>query len=334
MEFFTKTDIATPPFSLDHNHGILLMGSCFADEMGRRLMRDKFRVRCNPFGVLYNPMSLAVHLLRCVSRPDYADKTDELIDDSAHQQWLSWLHPSEFAAPSREELTAQLNAVQEAAATWLATCHTLVVTFGSSVVYRLKDSDLLVANCHKQPDTLFRRERLTAYDIADAWRTALRVLRGANPGLKVVLTVSPVRHKRDGLHGNQLSKAELLLACDALCQSEEGVSYFPSYEILTDELRDYRFYAPDMVHPSEQAADYIYERFCDAYVSPEEQRLSQRCRRLAAALAHRPFRADSDEYRQFVQRQADEISALRREHPALDLSEELALCLTRMRRRG
>jgi len=164
----------------------------------------------------------------------------------------------------------------------------------------------------------------------DAWRPVLQLLRSVNPSLKVLLTVSPIRHKRDGLHGNNLSKAELLLACDALVQ-EEGVAYFPSYELLVDELRDYRFYAADMVHPSEQAADYIYERFTATYVSREEQQISERCRRVALALGHRPFHADSGAYRGFLEGQLAEIEALREICPTLDFAEELALCQARLR---
>lgn len=330
MDFFCKTDIETPSFSLKHEERVMLIGSCFADEMGRRLMRDKFQVRTNPFGVLYNPMSIAAHLLRCVSLPDYASKSHEFIEENGANRWLSWMHASEFSASNQEALVALLNATQQTASEWLRTCDLLIVTLGTAMVYRLKDSDMLVANCHKQPDGLFKRSRLSAYDIVDAWRPVLQLLRSVNPALKVLLTVSPIRHKRDGLHGNNLSKAELLLACDALCE-EEGVSYFPSYELLMDELRDYRFYAPDMVHPSEQAADYIYERFTDTYVSREEQRISERCRRVAQALAHRPFHADSQEYKEFLRKQLEEIGALRKLCPSVDFAEELALCQARLK---
>lgn len=324
MDFFCKTDIEAPSFSLNHEGRVMLVGSCFADEMGRRLMRDKFQVRTNPFGVLYNPMSIAAHLLRCVSLPDYASKTHEFIEESEQKRWLSWMHASEFTASNKDALVALLNATQQSASEWLRSCSLLIVTLGTAMVYRLKETDLLVANCHKQPDALFRRDRLSAYDIVDAWRPVLQLLRSVNPELKVLFTVSPIRHKRDGLHGNNLSKAELLLACDALCQ-EEGVDYFPSYELLVDELRDYRFYAPDMVHPSEQAADYIYERFTDTYVSREEQRISERCRRIALALAHRPFHADSQQYRDFLKKQWNEIKTLHELCPHMDFSAELAL---------
>lgn len=330
MDFFCKTDIEASSFSLNHEGKVMLVGSCFADEMGRRLMRDKFRVRTNPFGVLYNPMSIAAHLLRCVSLPDYASKDHELFEDTNQSRWLSWMHASEFSASNREDLVALLNATQQTASEWLRTCSILIVTLGTAMVYRLKDTDMLVANCHKQPDALFKRSRLSAYDIVDAWRPVLQLLRSVNPTLKVVFTVSPIRHKRDGLHGNNLSKAELLLACDALCE-EEGVGYFPSYELLVDELRDYRFYAPDMVHPTEQAADYIYERFTTTYVSREEQRISERCRRVALALGHRPFHAESKEYRDFLESQLSEIEALHKMCPTVDFAEELALCQARLR---
>lgn len=323
-----KSELPRAGFNIGHDQRLLLLGSCFADEMGVRLRRDKFPCLANPFGTLYNPASVAAHLLRMVSQRPYSLDAPELLRDEATGLWHSWMHHGMFASDTANELVARLNAALEAAAGWLSRTDVLFVTLGTSVVYRLRASGLLVGNCHKQPDALFVRERLAAVDIVDTWTTLLELLRSVRPDLRVVLTVSPVRHKRDGLHGNQLSKAELLLACDALARRmPEAVTYFPAYEILVDELRDYRFYAADMAHPTPQAADYIYDCVCRTFVPADEQALSLQCRRIAAALAHRPIHAGA-EHEAHLSRQREAIEHLLSVHPTLDFTEELTLCNT------
>lgn len=333
MEWQMKTELPRALFSIRHSHRLLLLGSCFTDEMGQRLQRDKFPCLANPFGTLYNPASIAAHLLRCVSRRPYTEASPELVHDTATGLWHSWMHHSSFAAPTAEALVARLNATLEETAGWLSAADVLFITMGTASVYRLRSIGLLVANCHKQPDALFQYERLSAVDIVDTWTTLLQLLHSVRPSLRVVLTVSPVRHSRAGLHGNQLSKAELLLACDALAsRMPEVVTYFPAYEILVDELRDYRFYAADMAHPTPQAADYIYDCLCHTFVPPEEQALSLQCRRIASALAHRPFHADGAEHQAHLRRQLETIARLQAAHPTLDFTPEISLCNTRLKR--
>ena len=333
MDWQMHAELPQASFTIGHDRRLLLLGSCFADEVGRRLLRDKFPCLVNPFGTLYNPAAIAAHLFRCVSRQPYTTDSPELLHDEHSGCWHSWMHHGTFAAPTAGALVDTLNRALERTADWLAQTDVLVVTMGTSVVYRLLADGRLVANCHKQADGLFRRERLAAVDIVDTWTTLLRLLISVRPPLRVVLTVSPVRHKRDGLHGNQLSKAELLLACDALQrQWPEVVVYFPAYEILMDELRDYRFYAEDMVHPTAQAADYIYECFCRTFVPPAEEDLSLQCRRIGAALAHRPFHPEGADYQAHLRRQLDQVAALRQSYPMLDFTEEIDQCNTLLMR--
>jgi len=213
MELQMHAELPKSPFTIRHGERTLLIGSCFAAEVGTRLERDKFAVLCNPFGTLYNPLSIAAHLLRCVSRGKCGERKEELFCDEGRGLWLSWMHAEEFCATTRQDLATLLDTAQKQAARWLESCTTLIVTFGTSVVYRLKESGLLVSNCHKQPDNLFRRERVAACDVVDTWLPTLRLLRSVNPKLRVIFTVSPVRHGRDGLHGNNLSKAELPMSC-------------------------------------------------------------------------------------------------------------------------
>lgn len=246
---------------------VLLVGSCFADEVGRKMAQGGFEVLVNPFGTLYNPASIAACLLRCISRRDYDSHSPELLwGGEADRRWHSWMHHTRFSSPNREELVRGVNNAMYAASDFLARADVLVVTLGTAFVYRLKDTGMLVANCHKQPDALFVRQRMEACDIVDQWRMLLNLLASVNPNLKVIFTVSPIRHKRDGFHANQVSKGVLLQAVDALVEvAPARCEYFPSYEIVMDELRDYRFYADDMIHPSPLAVDYIWQRFLDTY---------------------------------------------------------------------
>ena len=251
------------PFSIKTGDKIMLLGSCFADEMGEKFRQSGFTTLANPFGTLYNPASIAALLLRCISQTEYTEKAKEIFQD-ASGTWHSWMHHSKFSTTSAAELVDGLNKKTQEAASFLETANILIVTFGTAIIYRLRESNMLVANCHKQPDNLFLRERLTPYDIADHWRMVTDILLSTNPSLKIIFTVSPIRHKRDGLHVNQISKGILLQAVDELAQAPH--CYFPSYEIMLDELRDYRFYADDMIHPSPLAVEYIWQKFKDTFM--------------------------------------------------------------------
>lgn len=332
MQFTTPIAIKPSRLRVGHSTPLLLLGSCFADSMGARLRADKFDCVANPFGTLYNPLSIADHIGRCLDGRRYAEDCAEVVADAARGVAFSWMHHGRFSAPTAAELVARMNAAQEAAARrLLAPGAVVAVTLGTAYAYRLRATGAVVANCHKQPDALFARERLPASAIAAVWRDTIRRLRAANPGAAVVMTVSPVRHRRDGLHANQLGKAELLLAVDAL--EREGLcEYFPAYELLTDELRDYRFYADDMVHPSPLAEDYIYGRLTDTFVPPGEQKLTRRCRAVRAALAHRPSDPAGAATRQLAGRALAQIEDINKAHPGMDWSAERSLCNTRLRK--
>lgn len=295
MNFTTSVDIPKTSLSITHQQRLMLFGSCFADSIGQKLLREKYQCLVNPFGTLYNPASIAALLLRSISEQEYTAQSPEIFTAN---NAFSWMHHSSFHAESAEILARQLNETMHSVAEWLRNCDVLIVTFGSSYIYRLKETGMLVANCHKQPDTLFQRVRLAAYDIADSWTTLLHLLHSVNPKLQIIFTVSPIRHKRDGLHWNQLSKAELLLAIDQL--QMDFTHYFPSYEIQLDELRDYRFYAEDMLHPSSQAIDYVWERFVQAFMDDECHRYFVDFEPIRKALTHRPTDPSSPQNVEFV----------------------------------
>lgn len=259
MELMTRIDIPQLEWKMKPGARVLLVGSCFADEIGEKMVRGGFDAMVNPFGTLYNPASIAVNLLRALSEKEVPMLGNVVFED-VEGVWHSWLHHSSFSSVDVATVVARMNETTHRVADFLRDADVLIVTLGTAIIYRLKETGMLVANCHKQPDSLFVRERLTAYDIVDQWQMLLQLLESVNPKLKVLFTVSPIRHKRDGYHVNQISKGILLQAVD-----EMGVEYFPAYEIMMDELRDYRFYADDMIHPSVQAVEYIWQRFQDTY---------------------------------------------------------------------
>ncbi len=268
MELMTHIDIPESEWKIVADAKVLLVGSCFADEIGEKMLRGGFEAMVNPFGTLYNPASIAASLLRSISEREYVKDSVELIHDELDGMWHSWMHHSRFSSTEQEVLIEKMNRTMHEVGTFLREADVLIVTLGTAIIYRIKETGMLVANCHKQPDSLFVRERLSAYDIADQWQMLLQLLESVNPKLKVIFTVSPIRHKRDGFHVNQISKGILLQSLDEIvnCKSSNGKCYyFPSYEIMMDELRDYRFYADDMIHPSEKAVEYIWQRFQDTY---------------------------------------------------------------------
>ena len=268
MELMTRIDIPASEWKIPAGAKVLLVGSCFADEIGEKMVRGGFEATVNPFGTLYNPASIAGSLLRSISEREYTPDSPELIQDEMEGIWHSWMHHSVFSSRNRSSLIEKVNVTMREVAHFLREADVLIVTFGTAIIYRLKETGMLVANCHKQPDSLFVRERMSSYDIVDQWQMLLQLLESVNPKLKIIFTVSPIRHKRDGYHVNQVSKGILLQATDEIVYSKSSDhqwDYFPSYEIMMDELRDYRFYADDMIHPSAKAVEYIWQRFQDTY---------------------------------------------------------------------
>lgn len=282
MELMTHIDIPQSEWKIASNAKVLLVGSCFADEIGKKMAKGGIDAMVNPFGTLYNPASIAASLLRSISENEYVADAAELLRNERDGLWHSWMHHSTFSSADREELLRRMNSTMHMVADTLRTADVLIVTLGTAIIYRLKDTGRLVANCHKMPDAMFARECMSAYDIADQWDMLLQLLASINPRLKIIFTVSPIRHKRDGYHANQVSKGVLLNAVETLVPTIRltkaaddrtenqdmtrcTCSYFPSYEIMMDELRDYRFYADDMIHPSEKAVEYIWQRFQDTY---------------------------------------------------------------------
>ena len=286
----------------------------------------KWQAEVNPFGVLYNPQSIAQALSMLASGHSL---TEEDLTLFPNEGWSTWMHHSTFSCPERGEALALINARMAQATQMLLDADTLMITFGTAWVYRLRETEQIVGNCHKMPERLFIRQRLSVEEIVEEYTALLQRLWSINPKLRVIFTVSPVRHLKDTLHGNQLSKSTLLLAVDALCQKfPEKLYYFAAYEIVIDELRDYRFYADDMAHPSAQAVEYVWERFVEHCTDGEAQRFTTLWTKVVKALEHRPFRPDSPQYRAFIAQTLTTINELKDQYPHIEVDKEISLCNT------
>ena len=325
MEFRTAVELPIGKVEIKHSDKLLLLGSCFAENMGAWMQQYKFRCDINPFGILYNPYSIAEALQRLMDQRYY-----ELADlFSAHGQWHSYMHHSSFSANTAEETLDNIN--QRIQHVSIPDTDCLIMTWGTAWVYRLKENGRIVGNCHKMPEKIFQRELLTVDEIVSRWIPIIQQLRHEQPSLKIIFTVSPIRHLRDGMHENQLSKSTLLLAIRQLCLLSEGCYYFPSYELMMDELRDYRFYAEDMIHPSQVAVNYIWECFCKSYFSPLTLKIMKEWDEIKKGLAHRPFDAQSEAYRNFLMKIVLKIEQIKEKFPYFELEKELELCRTRLK---
>lgn len=290
MKFRTEYTARPSAHLLDPEKPAVLIGSCFTDNIGARMQDCRWRAFPNICGTLYNPRSIA-NILRmaCADRDPSAE-----IETSLAQRdglWVSWLMDSECTTRDRQDTKERVRERLCELRKRMAEARTLVVTFGTAWVYELGDSPgYVVSNCHKfHPDTFIRR-RLTVTEIVEEWVELIVRLRRIQPDIDIILTVSPVRHLKDGFEGNSRSKATLLLACEELCRAAGGrVGYFPAYEILNDDLRDYRFYASDMVHPSPQAVEYLWEKFQERYLTPASRALLAEGEKITRRLNHRPI---------------------------------------------
>ena len=321
MQFRTTIDIKPLDMKIDHTRPILSLGSCFASNVAERLMRAKFNIVSSPTGILFNPESIAATLDRfdAVARGD--NGALPAAEDLAYgnEQWFSFDFHSDFsAADANTALSAMQEAVKTGAQT-LTAAQVVIITFGTAFVFRHKQNGDVVANCHKQPQTLFQREMMSAEQIAARY---ISLMQGPLAGKQVIFTVSPVRHLADGLEQNSLSKATLRVAIDMIQRACTNAYYFPSYEVVMDELRDYRFYADDMTHPSRMAIDYIWQRFSEVVFSDRTIALNERIERIVKAAEHRPFNSLSQEYKRFCHSQLEKIAQLESEHCYICMTKE------------
>jgi hypothetical protein len=285
MKFRTELPIPKFPFQISYKDHILLLGSCFSDHIGTFLSKNRFFVFSNPFGTLFNPVSIANTLKMTMEPEIFTENYCYFFDE----HWVSFAHHGSFSHSDKNQFMKQIEQQWRDTKTFLEKTDFLFITFGTAYCYRFLERDLIVANCHKIPNTKFEKFRLKADEIVQIYKDLVQNLQQINPALKIIFTVSPVRHLGDGFHENQLSKSILHLAIDQLT-NDENIFYFPSYEILTDDLRDYRFYAEDLCHPGENAVRYIEEIFADAFFSQTTKEQQKEIEKENKFLNHRSLK--------------------------------------------
>ncbi len=314
MKLYTSVDIAPSPKKIAYNDKILLLGSCFADNIGTKFGEYYFQTTVNPYGTLYNPASIA----KAISGIGNGVSDIGIVEHNG--LWHSLSHHGSFSRADKENLVRACEQSKVQLREALQQASIMIITFGTAWVYEYEDK--VVANCHKLPANRFVRRRMTVDEIVEIWQPIL----AAMPDKHWIFTVSPIRHVKDGLHENQISKAILLQAVDRLTAKQldspiGGLSYFPSYEIMLDELRDYRFYAEDMVHPSQVAVDYIWQRFVDTYMTADTQNEMRTLHQLWRDRHHRFLHPDSPDAQQFAAHIKTRLQQLQPRYPWLESIE-------------
>jgi hypothetical protein len=307
--------ITTP---LTHADRIVSLGSCFVENIGSKLESFRFDLCANPTGILYNPAAINRALLRLIDGTPFT--ADELFQHNG--LWCSFQHHGSYSHPDQQTALAQINADFERAAEQLNQCTCLLLTFGTAFAwYHKEEPEYVVANCHKLPTAQFERRMIPAHEIALQLGQTIKKIKTTRPDLQVILTVSPVRHLRQNAAENSLSKAQLITACHQLSAEIDGAHHFPAYEIMIDELRDYRFYARDLVHPSELAQAIIWERFRDACVHEKSRQFISDYTPILNMQNHRPLHPDTPTAVKFAQTLAKKIADLRAKYPAIPIPQ-------------
>jgi hypothetical protein len=318
MELRTTFNIETSPFRITYDDRVMFIGSCFASSIGEQMKRGKMTVMINPSGTVYNPVSVCNTL-------DSITSGVEFTKESLHfhnGMWLSFCHYTDFSSEDPDKSLLKINSKLKEASLFLEKSGFLFITLGTARIYRWKKTGQIVSNCHKIPSEEFSRELLSVNGIVDLWTKQLDRLSAMYPDLKVIFTVSPVRHLKDGAHGNQISKSVLLLAIEELLGHNSKPGYFPAYELVMDDLRDYRFYSEDMIHPSESAVNYIWDAFSASYIDPAAVKIWNEALKITKARTHR-FNTDSiSKKKDFARNMLNNISQIENKVSQIDFSEE------------
>ncbi|OIN56932.1 GSCFA domain-containing protein [Arsenicibacter rosenii] len=318
MQFHTELTPEKLPESLRLTDRIVTMGSCFADVMGRQLADHKLTVLANPFGTVFNAVSIGKLLTMAID----GGMPDEALYAERDGSWFHYDFHSSCWGSSREELRTKLTGLLDTTRQALLRADWLMITLGTAMVYRHTGTETVVANCHKMPASLFEKYLYAQDHLRDELQQVVRKLRRTNPNLRVLLTVSPVRHTRDTLPVNQVSKSMLRLICHELTVWEKAVYYFPAYEIMVDDLRDYRFYEADLIHPNGQAQEYIFEKFVQSAFDTELRTFVTEWDSIRKSLAHRPLHGPTKAHQAFLQQL---LTKLERLQDRIDVTDELAL---------
>ena len=315
MNFTTKIPIAKSNTPIDYSSRIISLGSCFAENMGEKFDFYKFQNTTNPFGIIFNPASIEKIIDRAVHLNHFTES-----DLFFHNElWHCYEVHSDLSSYNKEDFLLNLNQILKETNQQLTDATHIIITYGTSWIYKLKSSNEVVANCHKVPQNQFDKEILSVEDIENSIQNTLDVIQKVNPKCNVVFTISPVRHLKDGFVENQRSKAHLITAVQKIIHYPLSIiHYFPSFEIMMDELRDYRFYAQDMLHPNAIAIDYIWERFCESTIAGEANPIMQEVESIQKGMAHRPFHPQSISHTKFLQTLSEKAAQLKAQFPFMN----------------
>ena len=313
LEFFPKLFAS----SIRHVDKILLIGSCFTENIGSKLKQFKFSVLENPNGILFNPVSIAKSVEGYIENKQYT--AAELFYQN--ECWNSWEHHSRFSHPDPDACLQGINQSQDAAHRFLKTADWVMITLGSAFVYELENRGV-VANCHKVPTDKFAKKLLKVAEVANSLQQMLDKLLVFNPHLKIIFTISPVRHLRDGFVENNRSKSALVQAVHEVIGEQQNLFYFPAYELMLDDLRDYRFYAEDMVHPNYAATNYVWEKFVATCIDESSQKLMKEINVINAARSHKPFNPTSEQHKKFLKVHLQKVDALNQQFPYINFDVE------------
>lgn len=319
--FRTEIQVAPAQLQLTIHDKVLTVGSCFAEVIGSKLKQHKVDVLVNPFGTIFNPLSVCLLLQAAGGKP--YDFEQHLVQHNGI--WYAYDLHSSLSSPDKQELLQQIASRAQQTQLYLQQASLIIVTFGTAVAYKLQEGGKIVANCHKLPARNFERVLLQTEEMKQAFEQTLALLSQINPNLQVLLTVSPVRHIKETLPMNSVSKATLRVLCHQVEEAHANVQYFPAFEIMMDDLRDYRFYAPDMLHPTEVAEDYIWQKFAAAYYDKDFQTFQEAWQKIQRALAHRPFHPQSEAHQAFLRNTLQQLAQLKEQYNIETSAEEKVL---------
>jgi hypothetical protein len=319
MNFHLTFPIQPFKQKINYSHKFLFAGSCFAENIGETMQLYKFDVKINPHGILYNPASIATALRRYID--NRVIQENELF--FANECWNSWEHHSRFSNTNKQSCLVDINKSISAAHEYIKQTDWLFITFGSAFVYRRNATNELVGNCHKVHNNQFTKQLLSINEIVTDYQLLIQQLKAINNKIKIVFTISPVRYIRDGVVENNLSKARLIEAVHELVSQQTNLFYFPAYELMMDDLRDYRFYKTDLVHPTEQAITYIFEKLTDTIFDEETKLLFDKIKNIITAKEHKPFNTEAESYRKFQATYLERCRQLQLEFPFLDFKNEM-----------
>jgi hypothetical protein len=319
MKLMLDIQIRKPEKTISHHNKILSVGSCFTEHIGTALKDLKFDVLQNPNGILFDPASVCSSLVSYMQNKKYGEEDLFLLNEV----WQSWQHHSRFSGMNKEEVLDKINQSQKKAHQFLKETDWLIITLGSSFSYRLVQDQSAVANCHRAPAQWFQKHMMTVTETVEALDNTIHQLFYFNKKVNIIFTISPVRHIRDGVVENNRSKARLIEAVHHLVNKFDRLYYFPAYELVIDVLRDYRFYAEDMVHPNYLATDFVLEKFLETYMSEETNSLIEEIKKVLVSRKHKPTHPTTEAHKKFLQTNLQKIKTLQQQHPHISFEEEI-----------